>query len=55
MDPISISRRTLLRLSLVGTAGVGLAACGSSGPDKASDSGGSTGSATYWYLTGQPG
>ncbi|GAA4361172.1 extracellular solute-binding protein [Angustibacter luteus] len=34
---------------------MGLAACGSSGPDKASDSGGSTGSATYWYLSGAPG
>jgi raffinose/stachyose/melibiose transport system substrate-binding protein len=48
-----MSRRNLLRLALIGSAGVGLAACGSSGPTKAAGGGG--GGATYWYLSGAPG
>jgi raffinose/stachyose/melibiose transport system substrate-binding protein len=47
-----MSRRNVLRLALLGSAGVGLAACGSSGP-KATGGGG--GGATYWYLSGAPG
>jgi raffinose/stachyose/melibiose transport system substrate-binding protein len=49
-----MSRRNLLRLALIGTAGAGLAACGSSGP-KSSGGGGGAGGATYWYLSGAPG
>ena len=54
VDPITMSRRNLLRLALIGSAGVGLAACGSSGP-KSSASGNSASGASYWYLSGAPG
>jgi raffinose/stachyose/melibiose transport system substrate-binding protein len=50
---MTMSRRNLLRLALIGSAGVGLAACGSAGPTKSAGGGG--GGATYWYLSGAPG
>ena len=51
-----MSRRNLLRLALIGTAGAGLAACGSSGPESSGGGGGGGASgATYWYLSGAPG
>ncbi len=51
-----MSRRNLLRLALIGTAGAGLAACGgTSGPKSSGGGGGSGGSASYWYLSGAPG
>jgi raffinose/stachyose/melibiose transport system substrate-binding protein len=48
-----MSRRTFLSLTAAAGAGAALAACGSSGPT--STSGGKAGSASYWFLTGQPG
>jgi raffinose/stachyose/melibiose transport system substrate-binding protein len=52
----SISRRTFLGLAAGTGAGAALAACGSSGPGGGgSTGGGSAGTATYWFLTGQPG
>ncbi|MGW5242223.1 extracellular solute-binding protein [Monashia sp. NPDC004114] len=62
VDPNAMSRRNLLRLALVGTAGVGLAACGTSGPTGGNAATGGTGggggggsAASYWFLTGPPG
>jgi raffinose/stachyose/melibiose transport system substrate-binding protein len=49
-----ISRRTLLSLTAAAGAGAALAACGSSGPGTSSG-GGKAGTASYWFLTGQPG
>jgi raffinose/stachyose/melibiose transport system substrate-binding protein len=54
-----MSRRNLLRLALVGSAGIGLAACGTSGPSSSGNAAtggtGGTGGASYWFLTGPPG
>jgi len=47
-----ISRRHFLGLGAGAAAGLALAACGSSGPGTSSGGGGS---ASYWFLTGQPG
>jgi raffinose/stachyose/melibiose transport system substrate-binding protein len=59
VDPRTTSRRTFLGLAAGAPLAAALAACGSSGPGTSgasgSGSGASTGSATYWYLTGQPG
>ena len=67
MDSMTTSRRNFLRLSAIAGAGLGLAACGgTSGPTAAGSAAGSagaaasggataSGTATYWYLTGQPG
>jgi len=56
---MSTSRRDFLRIALAAGAGVGLSACGSSGPESSSGAGGGAGSAkgsaSYWYLTGEPG
>jgi len=50
---MTMSRRGFLNLAMGATAGAALAACGgTSGPGTPS---GGAGSATYWYLTGQPG
>ena len=52
----SISRRNFLSLGVGAGAAVGLAACGSSGPaGTSSGGGGAGGTASYWFLTGQPG
>jgi raffinose/stachyose/melibiose transport system substrate-binding protein len=52
----SISRRNFLSLGVGAGAAVGLAACGSSGPAGTSSGGGAAGgTASYWFLTGQPG
>jgi raffinose/stachyose/melibiose transport system substrate-binding protein len=52
----SISRRNFLGLTAGAAAAAGLAACGSSGPKSNTGSGsGSTGSASYWSLSGEPG
>ena len=55
MDPITTSRRNFLRFT-AGAAGLAatLAACGTSGPQSSGGSSGGAGSATYWFLTGQP-
>ena len=50
-----ISRRTFLSLTAAAGAGAALAACGSSGPGTSNNGGGSAATATYWFLTGQPG
>jgi raffinose/stachyose/melibiose transport system substrate-binding protein len=51
-----ISRRTFLSLTAAAGAGAALAACGSSGPGGGSSGGGgAAGTASYWFLTGQPG
>ena len=60
MDPIITSRRGFIQLALAAGAGFGLAACsGTSGPQAsgsaAGGAGAASGTATYWYLTGQPG
>jgi len=56
---MSTSRRDFLRIALAAGAGVGLSACGSSGPQSSGGAGGGAGSAkgsaSYWYLTGTPG
>jgi raffinose/stachyose/melibiose transport system substrate-binding protein len=55
---MTTSRRTFLQLALgAPIAGAALSACGSSGPSGggAAGGGGGAGSASYWYLTGQPG
>jgi raffinose/stachyose/melibiose transport system substrate-binding protein len=49
-----ISRRTFLSLTAAAGAGAALAACGSSGPGTSNNSGGAA-TASYWFLTGQPG
>ncbi|MEU8228318.1 extracellular solute-binding protein [Actinoplanes sp. NPDC048967] len=54
MERSPISRRTFLSLTAAAGAGAALAACGSSGPGT-SGSGKKAGSASYWFLTGQPG
>ena len=53
MERSPISRRTFLSLTAAAGAGAALAACGSSGPG--TSSGSKAGSASYWFLTGQPG
>jgi raffinose/stachyose/melibiose transport system substrate-binding protein len=53
VDPITTSRRTFLSLAIGAPLAGALAACGSSGPSKASNGGG-TGTASYWYLSGAP-
>jgi raffinose/stachyose/melibiose transport system substrate-binding protein len=50
----TISRRNFLNLAVGATAGAALAACGSSGPKSGTSGGGGAGTATYWFLTGQP-
>jgi raffinose/stachyose/melibiose transport system substrate-binding protein len=50
----SISRRNFLNLAVGASAGAALAACGSSGPKSGNSGGGGAGTATYWFLTGQP-
>ncbi len=57
MNPRTISRRNFLGLAAGATAGVALAGCGSSGPGggPGGGGGGGGGSASYWFLTGQPG
>src|SRR5664280_468392 len=59
VEPRTTSRRTFLGLAAGAPLAAALAACGSSGPGTSgasgSGSGASAGSATYWYLTGQPG
>lgn len=60
VDPMTTSRRDFLRIALGAGAAVGLSACGgNSGPSKAaggaSAGGAAKGSATYWYLTVDPG
>ena len=50
MDAKSPSRRTFLGLAAGLPVGAALAACGTAGPQRADPN-----SATYWYLTGQPG
>lgn len=57
MEPINTSRRDFLRLVGLGVpAAVALAACSSSGPSQtgAGGSGGGKGTASYWFLSGQP-
>jgi raffinose/stachyose/melibiose transport system substrate-binding protein len=49
-----MSRRHFLNLAVGTGAGVALTACGSSGPSRPGGGGGGS-TATYWYLTGQPG
>ncbi|HEY7271895.1 MAG TPA: extracellular solute-binding protein, partial [Actinoplanes sp.] len=53
---MTISRRNFLNLGVGAGAAAALAACGSSGPSGGGSSGGNAGagSATYWFLTGQP-
>jgi raffinose/stachyose/melibiose transport system substrate-binding protein len=53
----TLSRRNFLGLTAGAAAATGLAACGSSGPSEKSGSGGeaAAGSASYWFLTGEPG
>ena len=53
MERSPISRRTFLSLTAAAGAGAALAACGSSGPG--TSSGSKAASASYWFLTGQPG
>ncbi|MET8154608.1 extracellular solute-binding protein [Actinoplanes sp. NPDC049668] len=55
MERSPISRRNFLSLTAAAGAGAALAACGSSGPGGDSNSGDKGGTATYWFLTGQPG
>ncbi|HEY9378564.1 MAG TPA: extracellular solute-binding protein [Jiangellaceae bacterium] len=58
MDPITISRRRFLGVTMGLGAGVALAGCGTSGPGGGTTGGGGGGGgsgATYWFLTGQPG
>ncbi|GIE48972.1 sugar ABC transporter substrate-binding protein [Amorphoplanes nipponensis] len=55
MERSPISRRTFLSLTAAAGAGAALAACGSSGPGGGSSGGGSASTASYWFLTGQPG
>jgi len=50
-----ISRRTFLSLTAAAGAGAALTACGSSGPGGGSSGGGAASTASYWFLTGQPG
>jgi raffinose/stachyose/melibiose transport system substrate-binding protein len=50
-----ISRRNFLSLTAAAGAGAALAACGSSGPGGGSSGGGGASTASYWFLTGQPG
>jgi raffinose/stachyose/melibiose transport system substrate-binding protein len=56
VDRRTISRRNFLNLGVGAGAAAALAACGSSGPSQGGSSGGNAGagSATYWFLTGQP-
>jgi raffinose/stachyose/melibiose transport system substrate-binding protein len=56
VDPKTTSRRNFLKFAVgAPIAGATLAACGSSGPSKASTGGGAAkGTATYWYLSGAP-
>jgi raffinose/stachyose/melibiose transport system substrate-binding protein len=58
VDPMTTSRRAFLGLALGLPAGATLAACGSSGPTRATDSTGgaaaATGTTTYWFLNGAP-
>src|SRR5690349_16074158 len=56
VDRRTISRRGFLNLGAGAGAAAALAACGSSGPSGGGSSGGNAGagSATYWFLTGQP-
>src|SRR5690242_19821658 len=56
VDHRTISRRGFLNLGAGAGAAAALAACGSSGPSGGGSSGGNAGagSATYWFLTGQP-
>jgi raffinose/stachyose/melibiose transport system substrate-binding protein len=49
-----LSRRNFLGLAAGAAAGAALAGCGSSGPGGGGGGGGG-GSATYWFLTGEPG
>jgi len=51
----AISRRNFLSLGVGAGAAATLAACGSSGPGTSSSGGGGGTSASYWFLTGQPG
>jgi raffinose/stachyose/melibiose transport system substrate-binding protein len=56
VDPRPLSRRNFLGLAAGTTAGLALAACGSSGPTKAgSGVGGGNAAATYWFLSSPPG
>jgi raffinose/stachyose/melibiose transport system substrate-binding protein len=56
VDPRTTSRRTFLSVAAGTPLVAALAACGSSGPEKASATGAtSKGSASYWYLSGPPG
>jgi raffinose/stachyose/melibiose transport system substrate-binding protein len=57
VDRSPISRRNFLNLAVGAGAAGALAACGSSGPASKTggDSGSGAGSASYWFLTGQPG
>ena len=55
MERSPISRRNFLSLTAATGAGAALAACGSSGPGGDSSGGGKAGTASYWFLTGQPG
>lgn len=50
MNPTTASRRTVLSMAAGLPAAAALAACGTSGPQAANPN-----SATYWYLSGQPG
>jgi len=54
---MSTSRRDFLRIALAAGAGVGLSACGSSGPESSGGASGAAGkgNASYWFLTGEPG
>ncbi|HET6533279.1 MAG TPA: extracellular solute-binding protein [Actinoplanes sp.] len=56
---MTISRRNFLGLGVGAGAAAALAACGSSGPSTGgggdNSGGGGAGSASYWFLTGQPG
>jgi raffinose/stachyose/melibiose transport system substrate-binding protein len=54
---MTISRRNFLSLGVGAGAAAALAACGSSGPSTGggNSGGGGAGSASYWFLTGQPG
>ncbi len=59
MEPMTTSRRHFLGLVVAAGAGVGLTACGgNSGPESsgngASGDAAAKGSASYWYLNGQP-
>ena len=55
MERSPISRRTLLSLTAAAGVSTALAACGSSGPGSSDSGGGSSATASYWFLTGQPG